>query len=119
MDLMDIAVAKALSGGGGGSAENFIVAFSVAEDLITADKTFAQLKDAFDNKQGVLGIMDIGDGYYCFRISEIGDDYAVLLAVELGSSSPSTQEILIYELEWGDNNDITLNGFSSDFNKEL
>ena len=62
MDIMDIAIAKALAGGGGGgggSSTNFVVNFTVddiEEDYspATADKTFAQVKSAFESGQNII-----------------------------------------------------------------
>ena len=64
MDIMDIAIAKALSGGGGGdgSAENFVVNFTVDYETepftATADKTFAEINSAFENGQNIVGFFE-------------------------------------------------------------
>ena len=64
MNIMDIAIAKALSGGGGGggSAENFVVNFTVDYETepftATADKTFAEINSAFENGQNIVGFFE-------------------------------------------------------------
>ena len=61
MDIMDIAIAKALAGGGGGgggaSASNFVVTFNGDRQSgsWTADKSFADVKSAYDNGRNIVG----------------------------------------------------------------
>ena len=67
MDIMDIAVAKALSGGGGGggggSAEPFFVNFTLdGEGNVTADKTFAEVCTALEGNSCVLGKLHFING---------------------------------------------------------
>ena len=62
MDLMDIAVAKALSGGGGsgGGGGSLCVTFTYdyQTEEATADKTFAEIASAYESGMYIYGAFD-------------------------------------------------------------
>ena len=81
MSYYDMLLAKKLSGGGGGSAGggNFVVEFDVPDlgepsEEVTADKTFTQIKQAYENGQNLVG--------KCMNSSVNSDVFFALDAVE-------------------------------------
>ena len=59
MDIIDIAIAKALAGGGGGGGSTPLIVTSYYDDGATfLDKTFGEIRQAFEAGRTVLLISD-------------------------------------------------------------
>ena len=84
MDLMDIAIAKAISGGGGGASSFYIEFSDDGQGNLTSNKTYEEVEAAYNNNMVIIGkytlsgsLFPLGYAYpggFDFVLNEISAD---------------------------------------------
>ena len=92
-EIIEIVTSGGGSGGGGDSGGNFIVSITRNGNTVTTDKTYAEIKEAYDAGKNILG-RSTKNGL-CYFVTSVSAWEAVFVNLDIGGSTTYAEVIKV------------------------